>query len=77
MLSDDSLIRTHTVAWVTGVIGAPLIGKLELPTERGRLKVTTAGFVGQKADPELGWRMEVNRPRASLGKRSTAVIYDR
>ena len=41
VLSDDSLIRTHTVAWVTGVTGAPLIDKLGLPTERGRLKVTT------------------------------------
>ena len=41
VLSDDSLIRTHTVAWVTGVSGAPLIEKLGLPTERGRLKVTT------------------------------------
>ncbi|BBX02320.1 NADH dehydrogenase [Mycolicibacterium moriokaense] len=41
VLSDGSLIRTHTVAWVTGVTGAPLIEKLGLPTERGRLKVTT------------------------------------
>ena len=39
MLSDDSLIPTHTVAWVTGVTGAPLIGELGLPTEKGRLKV--------------------------------------
>jgi len=41
VLSDDSLIRTHTVAWVTGVTGAPLIEKLGLPTEQGRLKVQT------------------------------------
>lgn len=41
VLSDDSLIRTHTVAWVTGVTGAPLIEKLGLPTEKGRLKVET------------------------------------
>ena len=39
MLSDDSMIRTHTVAWVTGVTGAPLIEELGLPTEKGRLKV--------------------------------------
>src|SRR5829696_648783 len=39
VLSDESLIRTHTVAWVTGVTGAPLIESLGLPTERGRLKV--------------------------------------
>jgi NADH:ubiquinone reductase (H+-translocating) len=41
VLSDDSVIDTHTVAWVTGVTGAPLIEKLGLPTEKGRLKVTT------------------------------------
>ena len=41
VLSDDSRIDTHTVAWVTGVTGAPLIEKLGLPTERGRLKVQT------------------------------------
>jgi NADH:ubiquinone reductase (H+-translocating) len=41
VLSDGSLIRTHTVAWVTGVTGAPLIEKLGLPTEKGRLKVQT------------------------------------
>ncbi|OBG98726.1 NADH dehydrogenase [Mycobacterium sp. E3251] len=39
VLSDDSRIDTRTVAWVTGVTGAPLIQNLELPTERGRLKV--------------------------------------
>jgi NADH:ubiquinone reductase (H+-translocating) len=39
VLTDDSLIRTHTVAWVTGVTGAPLIEELGLPTEKGRLRV--------------------------------------
>lgn len=39
VLSDDSRIETRTVAWVTGVTGAPLIQDLGLPTERGRLKV--------------------------------------
>lgn len=39
VLTDDSRIDTRTVAWVTGVTGAPLIEKLGLPTERGRLKV--------------------------------------
>jgi NADH:ubiquinone reductase (H+-translocating) len=39
VLTDDSRVNTHTVAWVTGVTGAPLIEKLGLPTERGRLKV--------------------------------------
>jgi NADH:ubiquinone reductase (H+-translocating) len=39
VLSDDSRVDTHTVAWVTGVTGAPLIENLGLPTEKGRLKV--------------------------------------
>lgn len=41
VLTDDSRIDTHTVAWVTGVTGAPLIENLGLPTEKGRLKVQT------------------------------------
>jgi len=39
VLTDDSRIDTHTIAWVAGVTGAPLIEKLGLPTEKGRLKV--------------------------------------
>jgi NADH:ubiquinone reductase (H+-translocating) len=39
VLSDDSVVGTRTVAWVTGVTAAPLIEKLGLPTEKGRLKV--------------------------------------
>jgi NADH:ubiquinone reductase (H+-translocating) len=39
VLSDDSRVDTHTLAWVTGVTGAPLIEKLGLPTEKGRLTV--------------------------------------
>lgn len=39
VLTDGARIDTHTVAWVTGVTGAPLIEKLGLPTEKGRLKV--------------------------------------
>lgn len=38
VLSDDSRVDCHTVAWVTGVTGAPLIENLGLPTEKGRLK---------------------------------------
>jgi NADH:ubiquinone reductase (H+-translocating) len=41
VLSDDSRVNTRTVAWVTGVIAAPLIQTLGLPTEKGRLKVQT------------------------------------
>ncbi len=39
VLSDDSRVDTHTLAWVAGVTGAPLIEKLGLPTEKGRLTV--------------------------------------
>jgi NADH dehydrogenase len=39
VLSDDSRVDTHTVAWVTGVTAAPLIETLGLPTESGRLSV--------------------------------------
>jgi NADH dehydrogenase len=39
VLSDDSVVGTRTVAWVTGVTAAPLIEKLGLPTEKGRLTV--------------------------------------
>lgn len=39
ILTDDSRVDAHTVAWVAGVTGAPLIEKLGLETERGRLKV--------------------------------------
>ncbi len=41
VLSDDSRVDTHTLAWVTGVTGAPLIENLGLPTEEGRLTVQT------------------------------------
>jgi NADH:ubiquinone reductase (H+-translocating) len=39
VLSDDSRVDTRTLAWVTGVTGAPLIETLGLPTEKGRLTV--------------------------------------
>lgn len=39
VLSDDSRVDAHTVAWVTGVTAAPLIEALGLPTEKGRLTV--------------------------------------
>lgn len=41
VLSDDSRVAAHTVAWVTGVTAAPLIETLNLPTENGRLTVQT------------------------------------
>lgn len=39
VLTDDTVVGTRTVAWVTGVTAAPLIDTLGLPTEKGRLKV--------------------------------------
>lgn len=39
MLTDGTKVATHTVAWVTGVTGAPLLSSLGLPLERGRLVV--------------------------------------
>jgi NADH:quinone reductase (non-electrogenic) len=41
VLSDKSRVNARTVAWVTGVTAAPLITTLDLPTEKGRLKVQT------------------------------------
>ncbi|WP_229719004.1 NAD(P)/FAD-dependent oxidoreductase [Nocardia jinanensis] len=39
VLTDDTTVATYTVAWVTGVTGAPVLGTLGLPMERGRLTV--------------------------------------
>ncbi|NUS92884.1 MAG: FAD-dependent oxidoreductase, partial [Nocardia sp.] len=39
VLTDGTTVATHTVAWVTGVSGAPVLGTLGLPMERGRLTV--------------------------------------
>lgn len=39
VLIDGSRIGTYTVAWVAGVSPSPLIARLGLETERGRLKV--------------------------------------
>ncbi|WP_067652324.1 NAD(P)/FAD-dependent oxidoreductase [Nocardia harenae] len=39
VLTDGTEVPTHTVAWVTGVTGAPVLETLDLPLERGRLVV--------------------------------------
>lgn len=39
VLTDGTRVPTYTVAWVTGVTGAPVLGTLGLPLERGRLIV--------------------------------------
>lgn len=38
-LTDGDVIGTRTVAWVTGVTGAPLLETLGLPLQQGRLRV--------------------------------------
>lgn len=42
VLTDGTVVPTYTVAWVTGVTGAPILGTLGLPMERGRLSVDTS-----------------------------------
>ncbi|MFF2554790.1 NAD(P)/FAD-dependent oxidoreductase [Nocardia sp. NPDC058058] len=42
VLTDGTVVPAHTVAWVTGVTGAPLLAGLDLPMERGRLVVDTS-----------------------------------
>ncbi|MEV0251826.1 FAD-dependent oxidoreductase [Nocardia sp. NPDC050712] len=39
VLTDDSVVPAYTVAWVTGVTGAPVLSTLNLPMEKGRLVV--------------------------------------
>ncbi len=39
VLSDGTRVETRTVAWVTGVTASPLIGRLGLTLDRGRLVV--------------------------------------
>lgn len=39
VLTDGTKVPTYTVAWVTGVTGAPVLSTLDLPMDRGRLVV--------------------------------------
>ncbi len=39
VLSDDTVVPTHTVAWVAGVTGNPLLATLDLEMDHGRLVV--------------------------------------
>ncbi|MCV7379223.1 NADH dehydrogenase [Mycobacterium alsense] len=84
VLSDDSRIDTHTLAWVTGVTGAPLIQELGLPTERGRLKVQpdlqVPGHAGvfaagdAAAVPDLTQPGKVTPPTAQHATRQGKVL---
>jgi NADH dehydrogenase len=84
VLSDDSRIDTHTVGWVTGVTGAPLIQDLGLPTERGRLKVQAALQVPDHPDvfaagdaaavPDLTQPGKITPPTAQHATRQGKVL---
>jgi NADH dehydrogenase len=84
VLSDDTRIDTHTVAWVTGVTGAPLIETLGLPTERGRLKVQANLQVPGHPDvfaagdaaavPDLTQQGEITPPTAQHAIRQGKVL---
>ncbi|ORJ61905.1 NAD(P)/FAD-dependent oxidoreductase [Mycobacterium simiae] len=84
VLSDDSRIDTHTIAWVTGVTGAPLIQKLGLPTEKGRLKVQpdlqVPGHLGvfaagdAAAVPDLTQPGKITPPTAQHATRQGKVL---
>ncbi|MFB7718326.1 NAD(P)/FAD-dependent oxidoreductase [Nocardia sp. NPDC056100] len=54
VLTDDTVVPTRTVAWVTGVTGAPLLTGLDLPMERGRLVVDTSLRVPSHPDVFAG-----------------------
>lgn len=53
-LTDGSVIPTHTVAWVTGVTGAPMLESLDLEMEQGRLVVDTDLTVPRHKDVFAG-----------------------
>ncbi|MCW2685403.1 MAG: dehydrogenase [Mycobacterium sp.] len=84
VLSDGSRVDTHTVAWVTGVTGAPLIQKLGLPTESGRLKVGPDLQVPGHADvfsggdaaavPDLTQPAKITPPTAQHATRQGKVL---
>ncbi|MFC9433604.1 NAD(P)/FAD-dependent oxidoreductase [Nocardia sp. NPDC057030] len=51
VLTDDTVVPAYTVAWVTGVTGAPLLETLGLPLERGRLVVDSC--LGVPGHPDV------------------------
>ncbi|OBH85326.1 NAD(P)/FAD-dependent oxidoreductase [Mycobacterium scrofulaceum] len=84
VLSDDSRVETRTVAWVTGVTGAPLIQELGLPTERGRLNVGADLSVPEHPDvfaagdaaavPDLTQPGKITPPTAQHATRQGKVL---
>ena len=86
VLSDGSRVDTRTVAWVTGVTAAPLIQKLGLPTEKGRLLVQTDFAVPEHPDvfaagdaaavPDVTEPGKITPPTAQHAIRQGKVLAD-
>jgi NADH dehydrogenase len=84
VLTDDSRVDTHTVAWVAGVTGAPVIADLGLETERGRVKVGTDLQVPGRSDvfaagdaaavPDLTQPGKITPPTAQHATRQAKVL---
>jgi NADH dehydrogenase len=84
VLTDDSRVDTHTVAWVAGVTGAPVIADLGLETERGRVKVGTDLQVPGRPDvfaagdaaavPDLTQPGKITPPTAQHATRQAKVL---
>ncbi|MFI6172334.1 NAD(P)/FAD-dependent oxidoreductase [Nocardia sp. NPDC051052] len=68
VLTDGTVVPTYTVAWVTGVTGAPLLETLDLPMERGRLVVDTSLSVPGHSDVFAGGDAAAVPDLASPGK---------
>ncbi|TSE00253.1 NAD(P)/FAD-dependent oxidoreductase [Skermania sp. ID1734] len=66
VLTDGTVVPTHTVAWVTGVTGAPMLEKLGLPMEKGRLRVnadlSVPGQLGVFAGGDAAAVPDVTKP---------------
>lgn len=84
VLTDGTVVPTYTVAWVTGVTGAPLLQTLGLPLERGRLVVdeylTVPGFAhvfaggDAAAVPDLTQPGKVTPPTAQHAGRQGKIL---
>lgn len=84
VLTDDTVVPTRTVAWVTGVTGAPILSGLNLPMERGRLIVDPSlrvpghpgVFAGGDAAavPDLTVPGKITPPTAQHATRQGAVL---
>lgn len=84
VLTDGSKVPTRTVVWAAGVTASPLIAKLGLPTEKGRLKVGADLTVEDHPDvfaagdaaavPDLANPGQVTPPTAQHATRQGKVL---